>query len=49
MDTTLSRQLQFLVGQNTGVKLEKILEQVLESNLYNTNDILENENVKAVQ
>lgn len=48
MDTNISRQLGFLVQQNTGVKLEKVIEQILESNLYNTNDFLENENVKAL-
>ena len=48
MDTNIAKQLHFLVLQNTGIKLEKIIEQILESSLYNTNDILENENVKAV-
>lgn len=49
MDTNLTRQLAFLVQQNTGVKLEKIIEQILESNVYNVNDLLENENVKSVR
>ena len=48
MDTNLASQLKYLVQSNTGLKLEKVIEQVLESNLYNTSDILENENVKNV-
>lgn len=48
MDTSLSRQLQFLVQENTGAKLEKVIEQILESNLYTTNDILEHKNVQSV-
>ena len=48
MDTNIAKQLHFLVMQNTWLKLEKIIEQILESSLYNTNDILENENVKSV-
>jgi hypothetical protein len=48
MDTNIYKQLLFLVSQNTGIKLEKIIEQVLESNIYSMNEILENENVKNV-
>lgn len=48
MDTTLARQLSFLVQENTGVKLEKIIEQVLESNMTNLSEILEHNNVKQV-
>ena len=48
MDTNLSRQFAFLVQQSTGVKLEKIIEQILESSFINTNDLFESENVKLV-
>ncbi len=48
MDTNLSMQLAYLVNQNTGMKLEKVIEQILESNLINTNDLFESENVKNV-
>lgn len=48
MDTNIYKQLLFLVSQNTGIKLEKIIEQVLESNIYSMSEILENENVKNV-
>ncbi len=48
MDTNVSRQLEFLVNENTGFRLEKIIEQILESDVYNINDILENNNIKAV-
>jgi hypothetical protein len=48
MDTNLSKQLYFLVNENTGVKLEKVIEQIVESNLYNINELLEHKNVQAV-
>ncbi len=48
MDTNLLSQLQYLVQNNTGPKLEKIIEQILESSLINTNEFLQNENIKSV-
>jgi hypothetical protein len=48
MDTNLSKQLHFLVAQNAGIKLEKVIEQILESNLFNTSEILSHPNVQAV-
>jgi hypothetical protein len=49
MDTSINKQLQFLVQEHTGVKLEKTIEQILESNLYNTKDLLDSKNVLAVR
>lgn len=48
MDTNLTSQLLYLVQNNTGAKLEKIIEQILESNLINFRDFLELENIKSV-
>jgi hypothetical protein len=49
MDTNLAKQLSFLVNENTGPKLEKVIEQIIESNLYNVNDLLEHKNIQAVR
>lgn len=48
MDTNLSKQLHFLVNDNTGVKLERVVEQILESNLYNIGDIVKHNNIASV-
>lgn len=48
MDTNLTSQLRYLVQNNTGAKLEKVIEQILESNLINLQQFLELENVKSV-
>jgi hypothetical protein len=48
MDTNIHKQLLFLVNQNSGIKLEKIIEQVIESSVININEFLESENVKKV-
>jgi hypothetical protein len=48
MDTNLHQQISYLVNQNTGIKLEKIIEQILESNLIYIYDLFVNENVQSV-
>jgi hypothetical protein len=48
METNISKQLYFLVEENSGTKLEKVIEQILESNIYNVSDFLKHKNVKAV-
>jgi hypothetical protein len=48
MNSSLSEQLKFLINENKGVKLENILEKVLESDIYFFNDILNHPNVLDV-
>jgi hypothetical protein len=48
MDTNLASQLKYLVQNNSGAKIEKIIEQILESDLININDFLQYENIKSV-
>jgi hypothetical protein len=48
MDTNLVKQFMFLINENTGAKLEKIIEQVIESEVININELFNNENVKKV-
>jgi hypothetical protein len=48
MDTNLASQLKYLVQNNTGVKIEKIIEQILESNLINLKEFLDFVNIKNV-
>jgi len=48
MDTNLYKQFESLVNENTGPKLEKIIEQILESKLYNTYNLLQHKNIQAV-
>lgn len=48
MDTSLIKQFSFLIDKNSGAKLEKIIEQVLESNLLNINDLYLKINIHAV-
>lgn len=48
MDTNIEKQLIYLVTQNTGVQLEKIIEQILESKLILINEILIHPNVQSV-
>ena len=49
MDTSVSKQLLFLAAQNAGFPLEKIIEQILESSVYNFNEVYIQENVQAVK
>jgi hypothetical protein len=49
MDTNLTKQLNFLVNENIGTKLEKVIEQIIESGLYNVNDLFEHQNIQAVR
>jgi hypothetical protein len=49
MDTNLAKQLTFLVNENTGAKLEKVIEQILGSNLYNVNDLLAHKHIQEVR
>jgi len=48
METSLSQQLKFLINENKGIKLENVLEKVLESDIYFFNDILSHPNVLEV-
>lgn len=48
MDTSIAKQLQFLVNENTGAKLEKVIEQILESDIYSTSDLLSHPNMESV-
>ncbi len=48
MESSVSKQLKFLINENKGVKLENILEKVLESDIYFFNDIINNPNVLEV-
>lgn len=48
MDTSLYREFYFLIDQNTGSKLEKIIEQVLDSNILNINNLFLHKNIQAV-
>jgi hypothetical protein len=48
MDTNIEKQLIYLVTQNTGLKLEKIIEQILESKLILKNDVFIHPNVQSV-
>jgi hypothetical protein len=49
MDTNLSQQFLFLAKENTGTKLEKVIEQILESNMYNVYELYTSPNVQAVK
>jgi len=48
MDTTITKQFYCLIEQNTGTKLENIIEQILESNILNINHLFLHKNVQAV-
>ncbi len=48
MDTNLTTQLFYLVQQNTGIKLEKIIEQILVSNIFQTKEIIQHPNIQEV-
>jgi len=48
MDTNIEKQLIYLVTQNTGFQIEKIIEQILESKLILISDILIHPNVQSV-
>jgi|LauGreDrversion4_2_1035121.scaffolds.fasta_scaffold1889609_1 hypothetical protein len=48
MDTTITKQFYCLIEQNSGTKLEKIIEQILESNILNINHLFLHKNVQAV-
>jgi hypothetical protein len=48
MDTNLIKQFMFLMKENKGAKLEKIIEQIIESDLININELFVCENVQEV-
>ena len=48
MDTNVTKQLIYLVHQNTGIKLEKVIEQILISSIYHTNEIFQHPNIQEV-
>ena len=48
MDTNITKQFHVLIEQNTGNKLENILEQILESNVLNINQFFIHPNIQAV-
>jgi hypothetical protein len=48
MDTNLVKQFMFLMNENCGPKLEKIIEQVIESEIVNVNELFCNENAQKV-
>lgn len=49
MDTTITKQFYCLIEQNTGSKLEKVIEQILESSIININHCFLHKNVQAVR
>jgi hypothetical protein len=49
MDSSISQQLKIFINENKGAKLENVLEKVLESDIYNFNDIINNHNVNEVK
>ncbi len=48
MDTNVSKQLIYLVQQNSGIKLEKVIEQILISDIYFTHEIFHHPNIQEV-
>jgi len=48
MDTNLSKQFLFLINENTESKLEKVIEQILDSDVIDTNEYLSNKNIIEV-
>ena len=49
MDTSITKQFAFLIEQNSGAKLEKVIEQILESNVLNINEFCNHKNIQAVK
>jgi hypothetical protein len=48
MDTNLVKQFMFLMNENKAGRLEKIIEQIIESDLININELFVSENVQEV-
>lgn len=48
MDTSIAKQFTVLIDQNTGAKLEQIIEQIIESNIININEYFLHKNIQAV-
>ena len=48
MDTNLSKQFSFLINENTESKLEKVIEQILASDIIDINEYLSYKNIIQV-